>query len=88
VATPSADQDRLHTSVRDPHLSSRDLCTNTRSPPRPPEPPPELLLSSLPSPRAKVYPALRLPPAEETNATDITGGTCLLYNDRPPLRYG
>jgi hypothetical protein len=35
-----------------------------------------------------VYRVLRLLPAEETNAADNTGGTCLLYNNLPPLHYG
>jgi hypothetical protein len=34
-----------------------------------------------------VHSDMRLPPAGETNAADITGGTCLPYNDKPPLHY-
>jgi hypothetical protein len=39
------------------------------------------------SQRTKVYTAMHRPPAEETNAADITGGTCLLHNNGPPLHY-
>jgi hypothetical protein len=34
-----------------------------------------------------VYSTLLLPQAGKTNAADTTGGTCLLYNDRPPFHY-
>jgi hypothetical protein len=48
---------------------------------------PLLVPPPLRSPGAKVNSAVLLPPAGQTNAADITGGTCLLY-DRPPLHYG
>jgi hypothetical protein len=35
-----------------------------------------------------VYSVLLLPPGEETNAADTTGGICLLYNDRLPFHHG
>jgi hypothetical protein len=42
----------------------------------------------VPAPEILAYRALCLPPAKETNVADITGGTCLLYNDRLLLHYG
>jgi hypothetical protein len=101
VAALSTERDRLRTRFRDSPLSSRDPYPNSRDPRPGPEtaartadPPPETtqhppsagtIVVSEPEPKGVHRPAPTT--SRETNAADITGGTCLLH-DRPPLRYG
>jgi hypothetical protein len=103
VAALSAEQDRLCTSFRDPPPSAPGtLAPAPEIPASAPQtagrkagPPPEAILYS-PSAgtiaasehERKSVPHPAPTTSREADAADIMGGTCLLYNDRPPLRYG
>jgi hypothetical protein len=101
VAALSAEQERLHESFRGHRLSPRNPSSNSRDP-RPGSrssrsgrrsPPKRTPLPDSAGTIAASAPkrngALRPAPiaTRETSAADISGGTCLLHNDRPPLHY-
>jgi hypothetical protein len=94
VETLSAERDRRRSSPRDLRYNQRDRPSSTRNlglnnntPSRLDNATLLLVPSALRRSGAKLYPALQLQRARETDAADVSGGTRLHYCHRPPFRH-
>jgi hypothetical protein len=79
---------RSRSSYGTPRTSSRNRRNGSSSPPEMKLHPAFAGTTADSEARRKNVPSPAPTASRETNAVDITGGTCLCYIDRPPLHYG